>query len=66
VRLFRHLLFASLLPTLALVLASAFAPAAPPTASAATDASPATVVCHQGEPANWLDAILDATRALLC
>ena len=63
-RLFRHILLAAIVPALALLLASVFAPAGPPSASAASDSLPETAVCESA-PAGWLDRIVDTTRALL-
>jgi len=57
-------LFAAIIPALALLLASVFAPAGPPAASAATKIAPTTEICHS-EPVGWLDTLLIKTRALL-
>ena len=63
-RLLRHISFAAIVPTLALLLAAAFAPAGPPSASAASDSPSAVEVC-ESEPAGWLDRIVETTRAFL-
>jgi hypothetical protein len=72
VRLLRHILIAAVLPFVALVLTTVFAPASPPPSAKVDAAVPLVCQTAPAQPASvadraagWLHAIVNSTRDLL-
>jgi hypothetical protein len=73
VKLFRRIVLAAVLPLIAIVLAAVFAPAGPPTVSAAGDARPAVMRHDESDQtgsvadraACWLHSIVNSTREFI-